>query len=287
MNSVSWKLCVLSGFIALLSAQLVCAQDQKKTGSGDPKAIEFLRQVEMKIYSPVREGLKTLSFSRLLNTKIGDIGKENYWFKAPDRYKYEIELNQDHPQRAALEETMKTDKWINEVKGLSTLGIYLGTYMTRNIDEFEVNFIGLKTNTARIRCKVKPDSWLAPYHHSYDFIFDETGMLRAIKTIDATGNTQMQQYRFMKLKDTELSYLHQVELMTNTPQGTLKAVQTFHYKEIKGFHLITKTDIEFPELKESYTLDSLDLKINEPLNDSLWKNTGENTGAGGNKIEGG
>lgn len=254
----------IPAFLVVLAC-LGTGYPQEKEVKSDPGAVDFLMNAETLIHSPVREGLKTLSFTRPLTTQAGSLGVERYYFQAPDRYGYTLELDKGDPD--SLE--VKSIKEAREFTARDTLAMYLGTFITYNLDEFTVQFLERREDSVRIRCRVKKGSPLASFIHTRDLFFDPDGLIQSIKVIYARGETQTWKVYLKKIKDLYL--LDRLEMKTPMEQGSYTTVQRFVHEKVEGYQLVVRTEISFPELKTGIDLETRDLKINAPMEDSVFK----------------
>jgi hypothetical protein len=233
---------------------------EEKEVKSDPRAVDFLMNAETLLYSPVREGLQTLSFSRPLNTQMGALGVERYYFKAPDRYGFALEV--DDPEIKPLLAN-------RERSAAETLSMYLGTFITLNLDQCIVQFLDRTEDSVRVRCRVKKGSPLRDFISMRDLIFDPDGRIQSIKYIYARGETQTWKVHLKKRGDLYL--LDRLEMKTAMEQGSYTTVQRFVYEETEGFLLVIRTEVNFPELKSGVDLVTRDLEVNQPIEEAVFK----------------
>jgi hypothetical protein len=236
----------------------------------DPKAVALIREAAEEVYNPVREGLKSLSFSIPIQTPYGLMGTEFYWFEAPDRFKYKLEPNpewggasgSDSAATAAYEATKK--------EAADKLGTYLGNFLTQDLDHYTVFFVGSRQPKPRVRCKVKPDGPEAGWLHSKDLLFDEAGHVTGLKWVDVQGHTRNWKLTFKPLEGTRLRLLEKIEKEIYSPEGKMCMVQTYTYSEVKGYYLPSRTEITFSDTGRKVAMDTLNLKVNEPIDPSVF-----------------
>lgn len=272
------------GFLVMALAALLLGgaafpQDKFKS---DPEAVAFLKQAEARMYSPLREGLRTLSFYRSEEVEGMPASpcKVRLYFKAPDKRAFKIEFEKaDIPaipgvspgdQAKFLENAAAAASAMQETKYLDTLGLYVGNFITHDLDQYRVRFLGDRKGPKRIRCDANPGSPLSKYINARDLIFDESGLLSAVKIINAQGNTQMVKVHLKELKGTDQYVFDRFEIEMHTIQGRQKVIQAFTYGEVKGYHLIMNTKMKVQGLDLEVKIPTHDVKVNEPIDDSVF-----------------
>jgi hypothetical protein len=236
----------------------------------DPKALAFIKEAESGIYNPVREGLKTLSFSIPINTPMGTLGTEHYWFQAPDKFKYKLDSGDEGSDTPGMTDALGGNFETKAKEAAVRLGMYLGNFLTLHLDHFVVTFIGKDKTKVRIRCKAKPDTPEAELLHSKDLIFDEEGMIHTIKMVDVRGRTQTWKLSFKELEGTRLHLLDKIEMESESPEGKTRVVQTYTYTEVEGYHLALRCEILLTDSNTKVACDTQNLKVNEPIDPSVF-----------------
>lgn len=266
----------ISRSYARLPLLLVCmaavsawtAPDKMKN---DPSALRFIEQAQDRIYDPVEEGMETFSFTRPFTTEVGELGVEHYWFKAPDRFAYDITFNDELPNIAEISASMEMDRTKKDLRAVQTLSMYLGNYMIQYLDQCTVQFVESAKDQVIVRCFSKAGSQLAESIKYRDLIFDRDGLIQRIKQVYHTGNVQTLELSLKALEGSSLYLIDHIETDHQTPEAPIKMKQAFIHEEIDGFHLVVSTQISFAGLEMKIELPSRDIKVNQPIDDAIFK----------------
>ncbi|MFH1999391.1 MAG: hypothetical protein ABIK28_06905, partial [Planctomycetota bacterium] len=227
-------------------------------------AVRFILEAESKIYTPIREGLETIRFSRPLATPLGVIGMERYAFRAPDRIEFSREFNEEVPGIEEIRKAMSVDPKANQMRAEQTISMYLGTFLTYRLDEFQVCFLASSADSVRIRCKAKPGSASGEQISYKDMIFTPEGLIQKIKIVNNQAMTQTIQITLKEMESIGQYLLDQVEISNDNPANPMKTTQHFFYEKIKGFQIVARTEVEVAPLKQRVEFRTQDIGINEP-----------------------
>jgi len=257
-------LCLVCVFSLLLCTGLSQSAKKAKAAKHNPDAVRFIKEAAHNIYSPIREGLETLSFSRPMATPMGLIGMEHYNFIAPDKLTYKRDFNEQIPGIDEIRQAMSLDPKANQLRAEQTVSMYLGTFLTYRLDEFDVVFLESSADSVRIRCKAKPGTTSADSIGVKDMIFSSDGLIRKIKLVDKQGLTQTYAFTLKEKKDSGEHLLDAVEISSDTPTNPMKTKQFFFFDEIKGLQIVVKSEVEIAPMKQRIQFISQNLRINEP-----------------------
>lgn len=253
---------------SLLAQEAGAAVKEIKT---DPAALEALKKAESKIYSPLKEGMKTLIFDQNLSfPNVGDLGTITYWYEVPAKMEMVLKLKDEtNPISGQVKSTMEQQKMMTLQENL---GMQLGKPFSLLLHACHVTFDEEgKTNRIRLTPKAKTE-----FGKTVDSMVltiategPSKGLVVSAKLTLLQGVSVVQKISYKKFKETPLFLLDKLDLEMETPFGAQTVVKEITYIEVEKITLVklVKTKVMGQEIDTPFS----NFKINEEIDPSVFK----------------
>jgi len=215
---------------------VACGDDEKLPVRNPASAAALLERAESFIYSPLDEGLDSLSFHQSLLFPGLKTGTITYDFRAPRSVAFQIDLDPAIPDREDQKASILENQWRYLWR---FLGLQLGRPLTCMGDRLEAAFVDGPASR-QIVLTPDPDSDLAPRLVKILCCFEpEEDLLKSMEAFFEKGDSMMLEFVYKPYKTTDLRLIDFVERWLKTPFGDQKSKEIYRYQEIEGFHLVT------------------------------------------------
>ncbi len=251
----------------------------KKSKTGNSAAVNALIKAEQKIYSPLNNGLKTLSFDMPVKFPSMTLGHISYHFQAPNKANFKVHFKERIDKAGPVKASFLANKY---VRLWDDIGRQLGRPLFFFLDQCMVTFAE-EGKENRILLTPLKGTELAKSTKEILCAINAEGFIESISKTPLRGGPETRKYTYKKYKESDLSLVETVVKQVESFLGKQEIRQTYCYHEIGGIPLVKYFSIKInnDESKFGYT----NFKVNEEIDPAAFKdeNTDEKDVGGGNR----
>jgi len=270
---------ILPAAILLLAVLSPCLLSQEEapeavvaeeTITTDPAALDALKKAESKIYSPLKEGLKTLSFDQKLSfPNVGDLGTISYWYEVPSKMEMKVNVDESNPMAGQIKSSVEQQKLMSMQENL---GLQLGKPFSLLLQMCHVTY-DEEGQTNRIRLTPKAKSQFAKTVDKMIITIAAEGQFKGLgvsaKISLLQGVSVVQKISYKKFKETPLFILEKLEMEMDTPFGAQTVVKEVTYTEVEKMTLVK--NVKTKAMGQEFDAPFVNFKINQKIDPSIFE----------------
>lgn len=269
----------IAGLFVLGTAQGLVAQVEalpsaEKKIVAEDQVIEIIQLAESKLYSPVREGLKDLSFTQQLAL---DKRLRTYWFKAPDKAKsiFGRPTNfdpEEEKKKPKLLRRKNVELLVPSIVTDRTLGWMMGKPISCLLPYGKIEIVRKDESGTQIRFTVDAMAGKKLVWSHVDFYLDADFLITKIIE-KAVSDGRIEEHRItMKpyKENAKLMLLDKDTVISGTEKFQKTAELKYEYAPIEGFWLRDRIEMTIPSEQKKFTEKYLDYKVNRGIDDDVF-----------------
>ena len=234
----------------------------------DPAALEIIAKAEAKLYSPLREGLKSLKFIQQFGL---DRAKRMYWFKAPDKKKSVFGVPpEEQDDRPGIKRAIYVESRVKDIVTSKNLGWVLGTPISCFKPYGTFIIVHQDQKGAQIRFTAVADDILNLVWTHIDFYFDEEFRLTKIhERFSSEGQLEEHRIELKPYKEgAELLVFDTINTIAGTAKSQHVMLSKFHYSEVDSYCFMSHIDRELKQEKKKIKDKYFKYQVNPAIDDS-------------------